>query len=504
MNKSFLIVLIVSMTGVLYSQDYFNINTPLKTIYDKKLTVNSYYLGNNPAYLFSEKSDEKLSLKTLFNNENGNFKKFSDPYEIRNYEISASGKKMIDSNQVFQGRFSFQRDERNKWEWIFTKEYDLNPFLIGDSTTGNSRFNGINLEASYAAKLFNKISVGFNLNYLVDEALKQVSPRPTSEHREIDFSFGMGYQLFDNFSCGFKLRAIDKNEQIVYAEDEGAKTKETILFKFKGYDFPTVIRKKSEQRYLYHNNYSAAITFEYKILKTNIIAGFIESGFGKTIVKENSIDPKAEGFWKIGQDQAGLQWSGKISNTINAGIKYQFIKQVDWASYPKFNILYRDRDYYSHQLTAGIEYLINDKITLGLEAEIEKQINNFNDYYSNIYWKSSTNLVSISTGIDGTLSEYFRVVLTYNYQNGFVKDDELHFDIQSVYFLSYYLKDIQYALTNFSRHAMNLVSVIDMGIGGQIYWNITYSMVNPSQNNLFNGTSRKQFYSNLELRIQVY
>jgi hypothetical protein len=233
----------------IYSSDPF-----FKTIFESRKNINSYYVGDNPAYLRFENGDQLLSLQSSYFNNDGEFKRFIDPSAIRLYQVSASGKKAIDSAQVFKGSFAFQRLERKNWNWLVSKYYDdFDPFLFGDSTSGSAHYNGIVMNAQYGAGLFDQLLFGFNFNYSVDEGLKEVFPHPTSNHRDIDLSIGLGYLLNENFTIGASTKIYDYNEKIKYEEDQGAVSREVYLLKFRGFDFPFVNNKKTETRYSYRN-----------------------------------------------------------------------------------------------------------------------------------------------------------------------------------------------------------------------------------------------------------
>lgn len=224
-----------------YEPTFFN------TVFDANENNNSYFIGNNPAYLKFDNRDEKLYGNVTFLNDNGRFKKFLDPKTKRRYMASFSGKKAISEDQIFKGTFGFIRDEYIDWNWLSTKRYDSgSPFLLGDSTTGKTRFNGIFLNAEYAGKLYKNLSLGFSLTYFVDDGFKEVSPRPISAHRDIIFSAGLKYQLNRFNSIGLVLNSFDYNEEIKYQEDEGGVLNETTLIKFRGIDFPVIMKKKKK------------------------------------------------------------------------------------------------------------------------------------------------------------------------------------------------------------------------------------------------------------------
>ncbi len=181
--KKFVLVVIalfLTLNIKIFCQKDFEYEYPFELIFKNLDRVNSYYVGNNPANLFEDKEEELLTIHSLYNSTSGDFKRAIDPGEINNYQLGAYGKKSISSTQIFKGSFGFQRTEYNDWQWLFTKDYSSgNPFLIGNTTTGNSRFNGIIMSSEYCNKITEDFSVGAALRYAVDEGLKEITPKPS-------------------------------------------------------------------------------------------------------------------------------------------------------------------------------------------------------------------------------------------------------------------------------------------------------------------------------------
>lgn len=104
---------------------------------------------------------------------------------------------------MFKGIFGFNKLIRKKWDLVFSKDYSTgNPFLIGDSSSGSSVFNGIYFDANYFNRFSEKFTIGAGLEYYVDEGMKRVSPKPTSQHRNILFKFGSTFSPLEELRFG--------------------------------------------------------------------------------------------------------------------------------------------------------------------------------------------------------------------------------------------------------------------------------------------------------------
>lgn len=502
--KYFFIFLFCFLSNTIYSQNYKEFETGFSTIFNYPFTLDSYHFGNNPAYLNFSLEDEFLALKTQTKNDEGDFKKFITPKINRSYALFASGKKSIDSTQKFKGSFGFSKIERKKWDWFFTRDYETdNPFLIGDSTSGDTRINGIILNTQYVINILNDFSAGVNLDYSVDEGLKTISPRPTSEHRDIHARLGIGYLINKDFSIGLTADVTDKNEQISYREDEGSLNQETIILKFKGYDFPNVLRKKVETRYAYTSGYASGITFSYNNSNNFSLAGYFNSGFEKNSIKDDALDPKGVGFWKDDYLEAGIKLTACISKDINTGLSYNYLKRNGWAKYPPTDVLYYERNYYLHSLIAGYEQKISEDICAGLEAGFSISSKKEDDHYSVVNSNLQFNQYFGKLGINYNWSENLSSLISYGFSKKASPNSELHFSNNSVYFTNGRIYDLLYLQSGFIKHNFSVTSEIKAWVSNAILFHLNYSLVKPQLSIPFGNANRKEFDLTLEYRVKV-
>ncbi len=198
-------VVIVLCLGEVKAQNFiFDLNDlsskPLSTfqIYDE---------SQNPALLNLDQDDERLKISSFYNSNQNKIKRAFIPTAEDFVQIQFSGKKKIGDNQIFKGIFAFNKLRRKNWDWIFTKDFRSgNPFLLGDSSSGNSNFNGIYFDANYLNQLSERLTIGAGLEYFVDEGLKQVSPKPTSQHRDILFKIGSSFVILKDLRAGILVQ----------------------------------------------------------------------------------------------------------------------------------------------------------------------------------------------------------------------------------------------------------------------------------------------------------
>ncbi len=96
MNRRNVFIILLLLTGNLFPQPLRNYESIFQIIFDKNYKLNPYYLSGNPSYLKYELSGQLLPLRSGYYNESGEFRKFVVPGNIREYNLTASGKKEID------------------------------------------------------------------------------------------------------------------------------------------------------------------------------------------------------------------------------------------------------------------------------------------------------------------------------------------------------------------------------------------------------------------------
>jgi Family of unknown function (DUF6850) len=492
-------VSVMNAQGLLFkSNNFFN------TLFSNKTKVNSYYIGDNPAYLKWEESDERLLIQSYFNNTDGEFKSFLDPGKSNNYQLNFSGKKQISKNQVFKGSFAFQNEERIGWDWLTTKYYYTgSPFLLGDSTSGTTRYNSMLINAEYSGKIFNRLHVGFSLSYGVDEGLKKVTPRPISEHRDLFFNLGIGY-FFDEFtSAGLVLKTYDFNEKIIYKEDQGGLYRETIIFKLRGYDFPLKYYKKRETRYSYHNGYAGTITFQHST-KLLSIAAAATIEMENISVQDGTNDPQPEGYWKNDKFEGETQLLLYPAETITCGFYYKFNYSKMWARHPVFQSTFMENENPTHNISAGVEWSLTEDLAVGVEMSAATTDEKYNDYYSDISWKNQKLILAPKLGINYRWNEWLQTYAAYEYSNCKADKKELLVSEPTDFYNNFRSIDIQYNLSDFNMHSAYLkTTIIPSGIGEfNIY--IIYSKIQSDKNSYFNGSSRSSITGVVEYRVAAY
>ncbi len=473
-------------------EDFFN------TLFEQKFKINSYYLGKNPAFLEQETSYEELLVETSFNNNEGKFKSFFEPEEISKYQISFTGKKKVTENIIFKGSAGFQKEIRNNWNWFTNKYYKRNlPFLYGDSTVGTTRYNSILLNAQYSSNITEKFNVGFSIDYVVDEGLKKISPKPESIHRELMLNLGFGFKLNECNIIGLTLGYNDFTEKINYSEDKGAIYDQTIIFKFKGYDFPTIYNKKVDKRQSYRNVYNFSFNFEHNSDLFNLAAMF-KNSVDVLNIKDNIYVSEGSSKWNnyVGTIKALY----KNFTPFYLSFYYRYNNQDNWAKHPKYDVLLTEEKISSHLFSFGVEYQILKLLSVGLEAGIKMLTHEINDYYSDIESNYKNREYLTKIGLSYIWTNNIKTDFGFAYNKNNISDDVLSYQNTSNLFNVFRKNDLYFLLTPSSCYSGFIKTNFDVKDIGNFVVDLVYSSTLPYNNKYFENLSK----NNINLIIQFW
>lgn len=508
MKKNKIILFITAFASALsFGQSLKEPESIFNSVLINKNEINSFYTGGNPAYLNYDRSDEVLYVKSSYLNEKGEFKRYIDPETDRLYQLSFTGKKTIDSLQVFKGSFGIQRNERKGWNSVFTRDINnWNPFLIGDSSKGNSHFNGIIMNALYNVRVFNNYLLGVDFNYGVDAGLKEIFPHPTSEHRDIRVKAGIGYLINDNFTVGGLIDVSDCSEKIEYQEDLESSSRENVLIKYRGYDYPLYFLKTSEDRFSYYNNYTALMTFSISSGELFSSAGYFGGGLEQTSISDDYNKPQSEGYFKNNFYKGGIKALFSLNEKVNAGIYYEFRLNQYWGKHPDYLVKLMESKNPDNLIKAGIDYKINQKLKLGFEAGIDAASFDYKDYYSLIFWKSNPVKLILNAGADINFSKDFSASIHCGYNHVNISESSFTSAAETPNSLSYLLRrdDISFYQRNYDAYMVSFTPSYDIESFGLVKVYLNYSYLRADADKWMDQAKRETLDAVLEFRLDVY
>ncbi len=466
--------------------------------------IDFYEISKNPALLNQDKTDERLQIKSYFNTGEEKFKRYFTPSATDLYQVEFSGKKTIDGNQIFKGSFGFNKLVRKEWSWVFSKDFDSgNPFLLGDNSTGNSVFNGIYFDANYSNQVSKKLTLGAGIQYLVDEGLKQVSPKPTSRHRDIIYRLGTSYQLIKTLQLGFAVNIRDQKEEITYREDEGAVYKEIMVMKFRGLDFPVIVRKKTENRTVFYNNYEFNNDIIFSPSKTSCLFFNLKKGIEQTISRDEITNPTNQGKFLNDYLITQIKYEQSITTSLKSvsGLNYMFTDF--WSKHPDYSVLLSEGKQRFYSLSQNFSYKFNPFFSLTFGGGYGEFHNKLNDYYSDVFYDVYKSIYSVTSGFDWSIFEQLKLRGSLSLEKFQNTKTEVNTSQNSYYYFYAFQKDVDYFLSDFLRFNSAVTIVYYTRIGDFIF-NIGYEFLRPGKNTKFYNQNNTEINTFFEYRVKIY
>jgi hypothetical protein len=504
--RIFYTILVIAASQSVNAQDIYNRHNIFNTILDAKGRINPYSLSGNPAFLPYDSRDQLLSVESNWSSTDGGYKKFLEPGIERTYDLDFTGKKHLDKNQIFKGMFSLTRLERHDWNWLAVKNYNNgSPFLLGDSTSGRTRYNGIFMNAQYSAYLTERFLTGFSISYGVDEGLKEIAPRPTSNHRDMDITVGAAYNIIPEFAAGLSFRTFDFLEQINYREDEGALYDETIIFKIRGFDYPLRISKKVESRISYHNRYYFNSDFFYNSSDLTAVA-YLGAGTEQIVIKEDLSNPRIEGYWNNDLVKAGVNFKYNLGYSWSAGLSYKMTRNEMWARHPLFNVLLMNNNIYVHEASAGFEHIFSTRLSAGVELGGEFTDNKMDDFYGNVSYGYKLSGYNAMVGVNYIWSDYLKTFIVIGGGNKKNSDLNISNEFPSSYFQNSRYIDLAYLNNDLFTTRIHLNAEIQTGFPGIINLYVTYinNSVTGDGAPEFSSAQRSFLNAAVEFKVKVF
>lgn len=413
----------------------------------------------NPALLRLSHRGDDLNMAMHFDHASGGFRRSVEPGRDANYTVLASGSKTLEDRQLFTGSFGFRRTEYMDWQWVSTRFYDeAHPFIMADSTTGRSRFNEILVNGGYAIELLTGWHLGTSVEYMVDEGLKDIAPKPLSTHRAIRFRAGSSYRN-ERIEIGAYGGLDDEEEELRYTEYEGAILEETVLISFRGYDEPVVQRRDRESRLTRSSSrhYGAHAAWT---LPAGLRLHAQYRGWQRALdIEEDITRPRDEGHTSANSHRLEADMIWQRSRYLLA-LGYRYISDEQWGEFQPFNVLMNEMDRRMHRFVTGWSVRIGAAAEAGVQWHLAYGDRSEQDYYSDIFWSADQSDIGFNAGITARLTGRMRIKTSYGFLDRSSSSIVLETGDTGPFFDAYRRQDIDFMLSGFTAHQGNLEAVI--------------------------------------------
>lgn len=350
---------------------------------------------SNPAWMIKNYSGNYYSYGIDMDRESGDYKLPYIPEESLNINYIARGEKKLFQRGLFSGYVAFHQQNLVNKKWIHNRQpYQGFPFLLADSSVGDMKLNGIHWQLGYTHEIIkNRLFLGSQLFYNVDEQFKQVFPKPINKHCDMVFNLGVGNILTDNIQIGFNYTYFDIQEIMKTSKYSLEQDKTPIFIKIRGLDNPLILRgETSLEREL--NYVGNSFQFDGKI--SNVLFKEINFIAEYENARAKTVDGGAYPINQGSMDSDELFFSADIKLPFIGKSEIDFFtygKQINqYSIHPEIDI--EIFEYKIEQLAVGINFVfpLSNRIqispTLFGSSQFLKRVDKFNGILE--YFPSTT------------------------------------------------------------------------------------------------------------------
>lgn len=404
--------------GLVFITPLFAIDNPLGREIQPRNLMNQYNLtiydlSGNPAFYGISYPDNLDFYQMQATNDNNVFRRLYDPRRQEDYALSFhSAKHLSERNTLVTGiRFNrtIQRDLYHSLEKNIYDEYIA--FL--DTTTGTTTYNSPQINFLYDYALTKRLHLGLEINYGVEQSLKDVYTQCEIIARNTELRGGLSYisknQKIIGGLLGTYYNAQRKYEAVKYYQDAFVRT----LFGYHIYkdETPKSINRKNDEReggglalQFCHRDFmlpglALIITGEYNGRSDNVTAGSPQK-------------PTPRGHWvrEIRRGILDLNYSPIESNNSLEFI-YEFRSMDDWVKSGNYEVIILDNAELLNVFSLRWQTWLFKRLKINIGASYASQACDYQEYtipfqYHETDYHSSA-FLDLNYAINQILSVYF-------------------------------------------------------------------------------------------------
>ena len=376
---------------------------------------NIWQVTANPAGLLASDSLNWMFYSANHLRRGYEVRRWWDAKELASTNLIFSGQKRLGRNQMFYGYF------RYGWENHFDLRrsidqhpYDLDPFVLADSTEGNFNFYGPEIYAVYNYHFTNGFSIGTAIRYNIRQGLKTIFTRPEIIHRRFDVDLAVSYALNNNFTIGFTFSYFDRQDltKLVTQPDK----REPITYRYRGeFEYKSITGKGD--RIADYDGYIMTPSVQWQTTRWEgiIFAGYF---YRWHELYDNPTLPVYDGYY---QEQ---RYFTRLANRYYLNAARQTLFAVDgyfgyienWAKEPHAGYMIYRAFYHRYGLTLGFSHQFDDiPLTVAAEGEFKRDLPDRRDYLAHVYRVGTLDDTELRFGGEYTVAHIYHIRAGFYY-----------------------------------------------------------------------------------------
>jgi hypothetical protein len=450
-----------------------------------------YGSGGNPAWLFFSKEESALRAHLATRNSTGDYHRPFEPGYESLYEYGVEGTRELAGRHAVKGEFGFQQHVRGDWQWMSTKSYDNgSPFLLADSSIGATSYSGIVLSGIYSVLLSDDFVAGAQLNYGVNNGLKEVSPKPTSTNRDISTVLGIAYILDKTSVIGLMFKYADRQEEIVYQVDQGAISQQTILYKFRGIDSYLRVTNNTETRRYQFRSYRGIANLAMMVEENTAIVADGGGGVETIGLTDGGTSPVSQGYWQNGIGEVHLR-AQRSWNDITLAATAEYSTSDQWAKHPTYDVVLMKRKEQHASFGIGSRIALSGRWNLAAEYLYTQEKVRLDDYISVLTADARRTLHEISAGAEWNIEKETMLSLHYSFGLGSGTKPSIVIPNPTSMYIALRSHEFDYFRARTLSNAVNAAVRFNGGFLGTIVCSARAGLFSVDNTAVFKGTDRR-------------
>lgn len=371
---------------------------------DPRTSPSIYRFGQNPAWMLREEEASWLTFTPQIGNTWGEYRRVFDPGHVSSYGAGFEGVKPLGSRGTFRGFASYGIEERSSvYRSLKRTPYGGEAYYLADTTTGSFTYQGPSVAFAYAYEMVPGLIVGAELDYALQDGLKDLPTNAKTLFRTIHGVAGIAYDAGDGLALGATIRPFDDQERINCDRED---LLEVEVFRYRGESVARLRRDSEIDQTVRRTGEEYSAQAAWRPAEGLHIGVYGLAGLSRTrdLVEISDEIEFEDGFsqrtWYEAAARARLLVGPQMS--IGCGVSHRH--QREWSKYPAMGLLVWDARGTETVLGLGAAFALGGGSHVAVEGEYAVVHTDSSKYIDNRFAMVRTGEFRVRTGAEVPIS----------------------------------------------------------------------------------------------------
>jgi hypothetical protein len=356
-----------------------------------RISQSIFDLSQNPAF-FKLANPANFSFYSCgLDWQNNAYRRHFDPEQVRNYDLDFYTIKNLNAKVTIASYAGYNQVDYLSQRQSLEKNFYDHYFAFADTTTGNLRYQGPRLGFLYNYSLTSKILCGLEINYGIEQGLKDIYTKCETILRDIDIKTGIGWDL-PAIASRFGVYGRYFNRQGKYEAVQERIAPQ--VFTYFGYH---VMKREESTDLIRKNDSSQGYGMGLNLTRVNCIwSDMTLSLGGHRIGTENTVtvgriaQPQPRGY-SVRSEQQAFATIQYFPNKKQLGFRLSYIYRdlADWATSGFNDVLILENRVKYHQWDFLLRQQLNSALAIVIGEGYEITLNDYREYIVNFNYSQN-------------------------------------------------------------------------------------------------------------------